>query len=41
MLGSMGTKGGTVFYHIGYDGYGTTLGCPTINGVTSCYQPKC
>jgi len=33
MLGSMGIKGGIVFYHIGY---GTTLGCPTISGVTSC-----
>jgi hypothetical protein len=41
MLGSMGTKGGTVLYHIGYDGYGTTLGCLAINGVTSCYQPRC
>jgi hypothetical protein len=41
MLGSMGTKGGTVLYHIGYDGYGITLGCHAINGVTSCYQPRC
>jgi hypothetical protein len=41
MLGSMGTKGGTILYHIGYGGYGTTLGCLAISGVTSCYQPKC
>jgi hypothetical protein len=40
MLGSMGTKGGTVLYHIGYGGYDTTIGCHVINGVTS-YQPKC
>jgi hypothetical protein len=38
MLGSMGIKGGIVLYHIGY---GTTLSCLIINGVTSCYQPKC
>jgi hypothetical protein len=41
MLGSRGTKGGTILYHIGYDGYGRTLGHPIINGVTSCYQPRC
>jgi L,D-peptidoglycan transpeptidase YkuD (ErfK/YbiS/YcfS/YnhG family) len=28
----MGTKGGTVLYHIGYGGYGKTLGCFAING---------
>jgi hypothetical protein len=38
MLGSMGTKGGIVLYHIGY---GTNLNCLGINGVTSCYQPRC
>ncbi len=38
MLGSMGIKGGTILYHIGY---GTILRCPAINGVTSFYQPKC
>ncbi len=37
MLGSMGTKGGSVLYHIGY---GTTLGCLAISGVTSCSQPR-
>jgi L,D-peptidoglycan transpeptidase YkuD (ErfK/YbiS/YcfS/YnhG family) len=41
MLGSMGTKGGIVLYHIRYGGYGITLGCPAINGVTSCCQPMC
>jgi hypothetical protein len=40
MLRSMGTKGGTILYHIGYGGYGTTLGCHAISGVTSC-QLKC
>jgi hypothetical protein len=30
MLGSMGIKGGTVLYHIGY---GITLNCPAISGV--------
>jgi hypothetical protein len=38
MLGSMGIKGGIVLYHIGY---GITLSCPTINGVTCCCQPRC
>jgi hypothetical protein len=33
MLGSMGIKGGIVLYHVGY---GTCLGCPIINVVTSC-----
>jgi len=32
MFGSMGTKGGIVLYHIGYGGYGITLGCFTISG---------
>jgi hypothetical protein len=41
MLGSMGTKGGNVLYHIGYGGYDSSLGCPTINGVIGCYQPRC
>jgi hypothetical protein len=41
MLGSMGTKGGTMLYHIKYGGYSTTLGCHVISGVTSCYQPRC
>jgi hypothetical protein len=40
MLGSMGTKGGIVLYHIIYGGYGTTLGCFVINAITSCYQPR-
>jgi len=40
MLGSMGTKGGIVLYHIIYGGYGTTLGCFVINVITSCYQPR-
>jgi hypothetical protein len=35
MLGSMGIKGGTGLYHIGY---GATLGSPIINGVKCCYQ---
>jgi hypothetical protein len=35
MLGSMGTKGGIVLYHIGYGGYGTTKGCLIVNGITS------
>ncbi len=38
MLGSISTKDGIVLYHIKY---GTFIGCPTINGVTSCGQPKC
>jgi hypothetical protein len=37
MLKSMGTKGGTILYHIRYGGYGTILGCPTISGVTRCH----
>jgi hypothetical protein len=37
MLRSMGIKGGTMLYHIGY---GTTLGCLIINGVKCCYQPR-
>jgi hypothetical protein len=41
MLESMGIKGGITLYHVGYGGYGTTLSCPTISGVTSCCQPKC
>jgi len=41
MLGSMGTKGGIIFYHIRYGGYGTTLRCHAISGVTGCRQPKC
>ncbi len=36
MLGSMGTNGGTILYHIGYGEYGTTLGCLAINGVIGC-----
>ncbi len=36
MSRSMGTKGGTISYHIGYGGYGTTLGWHVINGVTDC-----
>jgi hypothetical protein len=39
MLGSMGTKGGTMLYHIEYGGYGTILGSPTISNVIG--QPKC
>jgi hypothetical protein len=38
MLRFMGIKRGIVLYHIGY---GTTLGCPTISGVTGCCQPRC
>ncbi len=38
MLRSIGTKDGTILYHIGY---GAIIGCPTISGVTSCGQPKC
>ncbi len=38
MLGSMGTKGGSILYHIGY---GTTLGCPTMTGLIGCCQLKC
>jgi hypothetical protein len=34
MLGSMGTKGGTILYHIGY---GTTLCCLVISGGTNQY----
>jgi hypothetical protein len=34
----LGTKDGIVLYHIKY---GTFIGYPTINGVTSCGQPKC
>jgi hypothetical protein len=34
MLGSMGTKGGTILYHIGC---GITLVCLVINGVIDCY----
>ncbi len=41
MLGSMGTKGGIVLYHIRYGGYGITLGCLAIIGVIGCCQPKC
>ncbi len=41
MLGSMGTKGGTILYHSGYGGYDTTLGYHAISGVTSCCQLKC
>jgi len=41
MLGSMGTKGGTILYHIGYGGYGATLGCHVISGVTKYCQPMC
>jgi len=37
----MGTKGGSILYHIGYGGYGTTLGCLIISGVTICCQPRC
>jgi hypothetical protein len=37
----MGTKGGTILYHIGYGGYGTTLSWPVISGVTNCCQPRC
>jgi len=38
MLGSIGTKDGTILYHFTY---GTFLGCHAISGVTSCGQPKC
>jgi hypothetical protein len=38
MLGFMGIKCGIVLYHIGY---GTTLDCPIISGVTGCCQPRC
>jgi hypothetical protein len=41
MLKSMGTKGGIILYHIGYGGYGITLGCLAISGVTCCCQPTC
>ncbi len=34
-LGSMGTKGGIILYHIGYGG------CHVISVVTGCYQPRC
>ncbi len=37
MLRSIGTKGGIILYHIKYGGYGTTLVCPAISGVTGCY----
>jgi hypothetical protein len=37
MLGSMGIKAGIILYHIGY---GITLGCLAINGVTCCCQPR-
>jgi hypothetical protein len=33
MLWSIGTKGGTVLYHIKYGGCGTTLDCFVISGV--------
>jgi L,D-peptidoglycan transpeptidase YkuD (ErfK/YbiS/YcfS/YnhG family) len=36
----MGTKGGTILYHIKYGGYGKALGCLAISGVTCC-QPRC
>ncbi len=36
----MGTKGGIVLYHIGYGGYGITLGYPTASGVIGCCQLK-
>ncbi len=36
MLRSTGIKGGTTLYHIGY---GITLSCFAISGVTSCCQP--
>jgi hypothetical protein len=35
MLGSMGIKGGTVLYHIGY---GIILSCFTISGVIGYCQ---
>jgi hypothetical protein len=41
MLGSMGTKGGIVLYHIRYGGYGITIGCCAICGVIGCCQPTC
>ncbi len=41
MLASMGTKVGTILYHIRYGGYGTTIGCLAISGVVGCRQPKC
>jgi hypothetical protein len=41
MLGYVGTKGGTILYHVGYGGYGATLGCHVISGVTKYCQPMC
>ncbi len=38
MLRSIGTKDGTILYHIGYN---TVLGCSIINGVISCGRRKC
>jgi len=38
MLGFIGIKDGITLYHIGY---GTIIGCPPINGVIGCDQPKC
>ncbi len=38
MLRSIGIKDGIVLYHVGY---GITLGCPTISGVTNYGQPIC
>ncbi len=40
MLGSMGTKGGIVLYHIRCGGYGTTLGYLDIKVLTFCYEPR-
>ncbi len=37
----MGKKGGIILYHIGYGGYGKTLGCFAINGVIGYCQPRC
>jgi hypothetical protein len=38
MLGSIGTKDGTILYYIKY---GTILGCPVISGVIGCGQICC
>jgi hypothetical protein len=41
MLGSMGIKDEIMLYCIGYGGYGITLSCNAISGVTGYCQPRC
>jgi hypothetical protein len=41
MLGSMGIKDEIMLYCIGYGGYGITLNCNAISGVTGYYRPRC